>query len=176
MRASLLVSSFGCWLVAALLASTASAAEMQLKTVDLTGDYEDSGSVVSATSDEMAQEPFLSALVRLEFDSKLAAIYHDQTARIRIKHVPGSLEIQIIDRDGEVSWRGQWGERTGYVQRGSSVVLRFRRESPANEEVLFTFEPVASRQLLQVTVQRIETTILGPMVRQKGEYLFPRMP
>jgi len=152
------------------------AAEIELNASALSGDYEDAGTVVEPGDEPAGFEPSFAALLRLEFDPKLAAVRHAETSRVDLQQGVGTLVIKIHDTDDAVIWSGRWSEGSGYVQRGRSVVLRIRPASPDAEEVILTFEPVAENRLVQLTVQRVRSTVFGPGVVWRRVYLFARLP
>ena len=164
-----------CWWAGAFVPLAAVAAAIELTTADISGDYEDGGTTLSSTPGMVEGEASLGALVRLVGDPKVAQVLHDQTAHVTLKHGNGLLVIETFDYDGQVSWRGWWRDGEQFVQRGATVIMRFQT-APEGEEVILLFEPVAGDRLLQVTVQRFQPTIFGPMVRQRGVFLFSRIP
>jgi hypothetical protein len=152
------------------------AAASESSAADLSGDYADGGTIVSADSGVAAVEPSLRALLSLQFDPAVVGALRDETSHVTIKHGGGVLEIEARDMENNVAWRGRWHEGSGYVQRGSSVLLRFRLEGSGSDEIVLTLEPLAPHGLLQVSAQRITPTLLGPVARPLGTYLFHRMP
>lgn len=160
------------WIAAAVIAATATARERE---VDLTGVYDDEGAVV-ATATGRADGVSLHALLKLEFVPALARILHDQTAQIRIKQGRASLEIEVIDRDGKVSWQGAWERGDGYVVREGHLILHFKPGKFGQDEFLLIFKTVTMHRLLEVEVQRLTPTVLGPSIHPIGTYLFPRLP
>lgn len=164
----------GRWLLGAAILTAAFGAEVRL--VELSGDYEDGGTTVAGESELSMWDASLHALLRLEFDPRLSSLRREQTSHVKVFHGGGRLSIEVYDRDGEVSWRGQWRENDGYSRRGEAAILRFRVAGTSNEDVMLVFEPVAPQGLLQVTAHRITPTILGPAVKKLGTYLFHRVP
>lgn len=171
------LSRGGFCLLAATVATALCGADSttETSTVNLSGDYEDGGTVVSASSDFAGREPSLAAMLQLVFDAKIASALHDQTARVTLKQTERDLDIEIRDRDDTVAWHGHWRAGAEYQQQGAAIVLRFRRDRPMADEVFITLEPAADNRLLQLTVQRVEATVLGPSVRDRGTYLFGRV-
>ncbi len=142
----------------------------------LSGLYADEGTTVASDSGLFVGNASLHALLKLEFDPKVVNVLDDETAQIAVKHEGTLLEIQAFDHEGTVSWKAQWREGDGYVQRGRVVVLRFRTEKFGSDEFIVQLESVTVHRLLQVKVQRVAPTLLGPVVRATGTYLFHRMP
>jgi hypothetical protein len=161
------------WIAAVLLAVTAAADD---RAPDLTGVYDDEGTVVSTATGRPADGGSLHALLSLEFVPALARILHDQTAQVRIKHSRTSLEIEVIDRDGKVSWQGAWKQGEDYGLREGRVVLHFKPGKFGRDEFLLMFRNVTTHRLLELEVQRLTPTLLGPTVHPIGTYLFPRLP
>ncbi len=174
MNAGLSVIRIGRWLLGAVISCSAFGTEVRL--ADMSGDYEDAGTTVAGETELAVWGASLHALLRLEFDPRLANLRREQTSHVTVKHGGGVLAIEVYDVDGEVSWRGRWRENEGYARRGEAAILRFRVGGSAKEEVMLILEPVASQGLLQVTAHRITPTVLGPGVKKLGTYLFHRVP
>jgi hypothetical protein len=160
-------------IVAVLLAVTAAAEEAA---ADLTGIYDDEGAVIATAAGRPADRGSLHALLSLEFVPALARIIHDQTARVRIKHSRTSLGIEVIDLDGKVSWQGAWKQDEDYGLREGRVVLHFKSGKFGRDEFLLMFRNVTAHRLLELEMQRLTPTLLGPTVHPIGTYLFPRLP
>lgn len=173
MSAGLNVIRVGRWLLGAAISCFAFGTEVRL--ADMSGDYEDAGTTVAGETELAVWGASLHALLRLEFDPRLASVRRDQTSRISLKHGGGVLAIEVYDVDGEVCWRGRWRENEGYARRGEAAILRFRVGGPASEEVMLILQP-APGGLLQVTAHRMTPTVLGPGVKKLGTYLFHRAP
>lgn len=155
-----------------MLPVAAAAAESEL---DLTGIYDDEGTVVS-TAGSAADVGSLHAMLNLEFVPALARILHEQTAQVRIKHGRDALEIAVLDRDDKVVWQGRWKEGEVYSIREGRVILHFKPRQFGRDEFLLIFRNITAHRLLEVEVQRLTPTVLGPSVHQVGTYLFPRLP
>ena len=169
------VRSLAGWLAVGLPISLG-AATVELNANGISGDYDDEGTLVEASSDADAFAPSFAALLRLDFDARMAAIRDAETSRINVQHGGGMLVIRIYDTDDEVIWTGRWREGTNYVQHGNAILLRIQRPASETEQILLTFEPVAENRLLQLTVQRVQPTVFGPGVVKRNVYLFARSP
>jgi hypothetical protein len=161
------------WIVAMAIAVTAAAGERE---IDLTGVYDDEGTVITTTTGRPADGASLHALFRLEFVPALARILHDQTAQIRIKQGRASLEIEVMDLDGKVSWQGAWELGDGYALREGRLILHFKPGKFGQDEFLLIFKTVSAHRLLEVEAQRLTPTLLGPSIHPIGTYLFSRLP
>lgn len=148
----------------------------QSSAADLSGDYADGGTIVSADVGVPAVEPSLNALLNLRFEAAAVSGFRDQSSHVTIKHEGGVLEIEARDRENQVMWQRRWHEGSGYVQRDERVLLRFRAEGSAGDEIVLTLEAVAPHGLLQLTAQRLTPTLLGPTARPLGTFMFHRMP
>lgn len=158
-------------LAAAVLTVSSAAAESR---PDVSGVYSDEGTTVVGNSSLFSGVVSLHALLRLEFDSRLAALRNEETAEVRVTHEGTTLDFEIVDRDGEVTWKTRWKVGEGMSQDGRVLILRMRAERSATEEFFVLLEP-AQDGLLQVKVQRMKATILGPVVEATGTYLFGRL-
>ncbi|HEY8993440.1 MAG TPA: hypothetical protein VIM71_02045 [Lacunisphaera sp.] len=161
------------WVAAAWLVVTAAAEERE---PNLTGIYDDEGTVVTTAVGRASDGVSLHALFKLEFVPALARILHEQTAQIRIKHHRASLEVEITDPDGKVIWQGAWQHAEGYAIRDGRVVLHFKPGKFGQDEFLLLLKTITVHRLLEVEVQRLTPTLLGPSVHPVGTYLFPRLP
>jgi len=161
------------WIVTALLVGSAAAVEPE---PDLTGVYDDEGTVVTTDVGRASDGVSLHALFKLEFVPALARILHEQTTQIRIKHNRASLEVEVTDPDGKVIWQGAWQHGEGYAMRDGRVVLHFKPGKFGQDEFLLLLRTITVHRLLEVEVQRLTPTLLGPSVHPVGTYLFPRLP
>jgi len=142
--------------------------------LELTGDYDDEGTVSKAAPDQPAGVVSLHALLSLEFVPGLARLLHDQTGVVKIKHEAGMLEVAVVNREGEVIWQERWKQGEGYQRSGDTLSLHFRPGRKDKEEFLLNFETVTAYRLLQVEVVRLTPTVLGPVRHPMGTYLFHR--
>ncbi len=154
--------------------AAAPAAAIKLETLDLSGDFDDGGTVVTAGENPASETPSLGAILQLAFDPKAASTIHEQTALVRLKQTGDALAVETIDADGQVIWRAKWLEGEEYSRTEHSVTLRFRSPRSPSDEVLLVLEPAAGNRLLQVSVQLREATLFGPRVTSKGVFLFGR--
>lgn len=145
------------------------------KSADMSGVYEDRGTLVSS-SPFSATEPSFYGALSLVFDPELTNALHGQTSRIIVKHAARELQIEVYDSDDVVIWSRRWKEGEGYVQQGNSVILRFRVGAWGTEEIFMILQPADTGGLLELTMQRVKPTALGPAVLQKAIYLFHQLP
>jgi hypothetical protein len=161
------------WIAAVLLVVMVKADE---RAPDLTGIYDDEATVITTSIGRPADGASLHALLSLEFVPALARILHDQTGQVRIKHSRASLEIEVLDREGKVSWLSVWRQGEDYALREGRVILHLRPGKFGRDEFLLMFRNVTNHRLLELEVQRLTPTLLGPTVHPIGTYLFPRLP
>lgn len=159
------------FLIAAALTAAAVAEE---GAAGIPGVYEDDGTTVTSGAASTEGIPSFLALLKLEFDPAVAKVLHDETAQIAVRQEENLVEIEARDADGTVSWTGRWIEGDGWVRQGAAIVLRFRATRVGAEEFRILLEPLSENGLLQVQVQRVTPTVLGPAVRSMGTYLFHR--
>ncbi|HEX2862569.1 MAG TPA: hypothetical protein VHN79_13060 [Lacunisphaera sp.] len=158
-----------------LLATAAAIITVQAREPELTGIYDDAGTVVTAAPGRSAQDvASLHALLSLEFVPGLARLLHDRTGEVRLTHTPGQLAVEVVNRDGEVGWQESWKQGKDYAVRGDRVVLHFRPGKFGQDEFVLMLETVTAHRLLQVEVQRLKPTFFGPVYQPMGTYLFHR--
>lgn len=150
------------------------AVQGQARELELTGVYDDEGTVVTPPPGKESGVASLHALLSLEFVPGLARMLHDQTGQVRLTHTAGALEVQVANRDGEVIWREKWRQGEDYALRGDRVVLRFRPGKFGQDEFVIMLETVTEHRLLQLEVQRLKPTYFGPVYQPMGIFLFHR--
>ena len=165
-----LVASLFCGTTAGLLAALVTPP----REPELTGAYEDAGTIAIAPPGDPPPVVSLHALLVAEFMPGLVRILHDQTGEVRLTHTAGLLRAEITNRDGEVTWERHWRQGTDYGMQGPRVILRFEGARPEDDDFLLLLETVTAYKLLQVEVQRHTPTLLGPRIQPMGTYLFHR--
>jgi len=151
-------------------------AAVQLKAVDLSGVYADGGTNVPTSSDQAKGESSLHALLRLEFDAKVASVLREQTSQVKIKHESGLLDIEVYDVNESISWSARWVEGRDYLIQGERLIARLKAAHLGADEIILTLERLPNYGLLQVSTQRVSPTVLGPAARKLGTALFYSMP
>ncbi|MFZ5494811.1 MAG: hypothetical protein ACOZE5_05670 [Verrucomicrobiota bacterium] len=141
---------------------------------EITGAYEDEGAIAVAPPGEPPPVVSLHALLTVQFIPGVARLLHEQTGEVRLTHTAGRLRAEITNRDGEVAWERIWRQGEDYGVQGARVVLRFKGVRPHDDDFLLLLETVTAYKLLQVEVQRLTPTLLGPRARPMGTYLFHR--
>jgi len=143
--------------------------------LELTGVYEDEGTVAVAAPGRTDEVVSLHALLSLEFVPGLAKILHDRTSLVRVKHLASVLEVQVVDREGETTWQEIWKEGADFKRQGDALLLHFRPGRKDKEEFVLTLQTLTAFRLLQVEVRRLTPTLLGPLSHPMGTYLFHRL-
>lgn len=161
------------WLGAIVIALAAVA---PARAVDLSGSYVDGGTAVTSGVGRTLAEPSLYALLSLEFDPAMVKVLRERTSHVTIAHTAGEMNLEVFDENGTVSWSVRWIEEEGYVERGERVFLRFPAPREEKDEIIVVLERVEPHGLLQVSVQRVTPTLLGPVSEKPEVYLFHRMP
>lgn len=141
---------------------------------ELTGVFEDVGTIAVAPPGEPPKVVSLHALLAAQFNPELARLLQVDTGEVRLKHTEGLFEAEITNRDGEVAWRMAWRRGEGYGLRDGRVVLRHKAARESEPDYLLLLDTVTAYKLLQVEVQRLKPTVLGPQAEPMGTYLFHR--
>lgn len=150
-------------LLSGLLAVTAHA-------VDVSGTYENLGSVLGATDEVVS----LHGLLGLEFEPATARTLFAQTDRVVIRQSDSGFVIRCVDADGEQTWGGRWDREMGYDTEREQVKLLFSKRKEKTG-YLFLLSSAGDRRLLVVEVHRVEASTFGPVGQPIGTYLFNRV-
>ena len=146
------------------------------RAVDVSGTYENAGSMVSPDSAAASGTISLQGLCTLEFDHALTRALHTQTDRVVVRQSDSAFIIECKDRDGAVTWSGRWERDVGYGVDPGQVNLLFRSKRFEFDGFLFSLSQVGDAQLLMVDVRRVNTTPFGPVAKPIGVFLFNRVP
>lgn len=142
--------------------------------LELTGSYEDAGTVVVAAPDQPPGVVSLHALLSLEFVPGLARLLQDQTSEVRLTHQDESLAVEVIGKEEDVIWRAHWKPGAGYALREGRVYLHLKPGRLGSDEFVLILSTLTSHRLLQVEVRRRKATFFGPVFEPMGTYLFHR--
>jgi hypothetical protein len=145
------------------------------RAVDVSGTYENAGSMVRPGSPAEAGIISLQGLCTLEFDHALTRALHTQTDRVVVRQSDSAFIIECHDRDGAVTWSGRWARDMGYGVDPGQVNLLFRSKRFEPDGFLFSLSLAGDGQLLLIDVRRIKTTWLGPVGEPIGVFLFNRI-
>jgi hypothetical protein len=151
------------------------AAIARLHAVDVSGVYENAGTLVGPASPAEAGPISLQGLLGLEFDYALTRTLHDQVDRVVVKQAELTFTIECKDRDGATTWSGRWQLNKGYGMEGDRVKLLFRSKRYPDDGFYFTLNTLNEGKLLAVDVQRINSTWFGPVLKPVGTFLFNRV-
>ncbi len=141
---------------------------------EITGTYADDGTIAVAPPGDEPKVVSLHALLIAEFNPGLAKVLHEQTGSVRLTHTAGLLRAEILNRDGEVAWERTWRQGDDYAVRGAQILLRFKAARENGDDFILRLETVTAYKLLQVEVQRLTPTLLGPRMQPMGTFLFHR--
>lgn len=157
------------------MAAVAVAASAAAKEPDIAGTFADDGTTIVKVEHGPAGAVSLRALFALEFDPRAARLLHERTAEIRIVEGPVSLTVLALDAEGAVAWQRDWRLGDGYARNDGRVMLRLRSDRHGRDEFVLNLEAVTEHRLLQVELQRLTPTLLGPMLAPLGTWVFPRL-
>ncbi len=155
---------------------TASVVALPPDPPNLSGIYEDAGTIVSIPE---GQEPLavisLHALLSLEFNPGLARLLQERTREVRVQHEGETLSVEFVDADGEKIWAPVWTRESGVTLRDRRLQLRLKPGKFGNDEYVLVFENITAHRLLQVHLQRMKPTFFGPVFQPMGTFLFHRL-
>lgn len=141
--------------------------------VNIGGTYEGEGTVV------MAKPAYdgpvsLRALLALDFDHARGLKAHGGITTVEVVQEERSLKITTKNASGRQEWSDQWTRNGGYeaTEEGVKFLIRTKREG--GELFMFTLTPAANGAALNVQIQRIQSTNLGPVGFDVGTFLFMR--
>lgn len=160
-------------LCAALLATVALA---EARAVDVSGVYENFGSMVAAGAEAADGAISLQGLCNLDFDYGAHRALHADTDRVVITQTDLIFRIECKTSDGNVVWSGQWSQGIGYRADDRQVELVFHSRRLAQDYFGFTLRTVGDQNLLLIEVQRVNSTYFGPVAKPIGSFLFSRLP
>ena len=156
--------------------SVASVVALPPEPPNLSGVYEDAGTIVSIPE---GAEPLavvsLHALLSLEFNPGMARLLQERTREVRVQHEGETLAVEFLDKDGEKIWAPVWTRENGLTLRERRLQLRLKPGKFGNDEYVLVFENITTHRLLQVHVQRLKPTFFGPVFQPMGTFLFHRL-
>jgi hypothetical protein len=163
------------WLGWLGLATLALAPAALARDLELTGAYEDAGTIITAAPGQSERDVIsLHAMLSLEFVPGLARLLHDQTGLVRLTHEGSALRVEVVGRDEEIIWRANWKQGEGFAVRDNRVYLHFKPGRFGNDEYILILSTLTNHRLLQLEVQRLKPTFFGPVFQPMGTYLFHR--
>jgi len=147
-----------------------------LRAADLSGTYENFGSMVNPATDAEAGTISLQGLFSQEFDYKLTRAQHAYVDQVVVKQTSDQITIECRDTDGKLTWGGHWKRDAGYNAKDGQVDLIVRSKRNKDDSYLFSFSTVSDQHLLVVTVNLMQATVFGPVAKPLGTFLFsPRL-
>jgi hypothetical protein len=163
-----------CTILVLLACAMPAAGAAAPRDLDLSGSYDDAGTVVIAAPE---QSPVVSlhAMLSMEFMPGLARLLQDRTKEVRLTHEGELLQVDVVDHDDETIWRGAWKQGEGFAVRDGRVYLHFKPGRFGNDEFIVILSTVTEHRLLQLEMQRLKPTFFGPVFQPMGTYLFHRM-
>lgn len=143
--------------------------------LELTGNYDDAGTLVTAAPDQAPGVVSLHAMLSLEFVPGLARQLQDQTDQVRLVHEGAEIRVEVVGRDEETLWRATWKQGQHYALRDGRVYLHLKPGRFGNDEFMLVLSSVTEHRLLQLEVKRMKPTFFGPVYQPMGTYLFHRV-
>lgn len=147
------------------------------RAVDLTGDYESAGTIISTNLEYPGGPVSLHGLCALEFDLALAQRLYADTARVSIKQTASRFVIECRDAGGGITWRGEWRDGVGYAAENDQVQLEFRSAKRyGHDAFIFRLSIDPKRNVLVLSVRRVRPSFFGPGETELGVFCFPTLP
>lgn len=163
------------WQTLLIAALSLAASLPAARAIDVSGVYENSGSVASGDSPQTTGTVSLQGLLGLEFDFALANTRHAQTSRVEVTQTGTLFRIVCREAGDAVAWSGQWKTGEGYAAENGQVRLVFRSKRHEPDGFFFLLSTAREGQLLVVEVQRVTPTWFGPVVKPMGLFVFHRV-
>ena len=151
-------------------------ATLTLSATDVSGVFDDKGSVISAEKPELAgAEVSLHALLSQEFDPETGRILYAETERLDIIQTSDDLTFRAHKETTRVNWSVEYlYEAAKGSVHGPRVIVNLRK--PEERDVYtYVFELLENTDHLLITVYRVTATIVGPSGKPIGSYLFTRI-
>lgn len=139
--------------------------------VDISGTYEDKGSVVGSTA-ENVEIISLHGLLNLDFDPISTDANWGDTSHVVLVDEDGMIEIEIFNGDDQRIWRTKWGARNGFSHEGDAAVIRIQNGRDANRRTVLVARPLNDGEFLEVKAYNIKPSYVGPFSDPVGTYIF----
>lgn len=147
------------------------------RAIDITGDYESTGTIISTSLEHPGGPVSLHGLLALEFDLALAQRLYADTTRVSLRQTASRFAIECRDGGGAVTWRGEWRHGIGYAVEDDRVKLEFRSAQRYGHDLfVFRLSTDPKRNLLVLSVRRVRPSSFGPGETELGVFCFPRLP
>ncbi|MBT5900637.1 MAG: hypothetical protein HOH58_00845 [Opitutaceae bacterium] len=155
----------------ALLISSVAVALTPVSALDITGSYDDKGTVIGSTTGDNETISF-HGMLSLDFDPIMAEAKYGDTTHIDLIDKEGKLDIEIIDKEGKMVWGAVWRARDGYSHEGESAVIRISNGTSDGSRTSLVITPLNDGAYLEVTAYKITATAVGPKSDPIGSYIF----
>jgi hypothetical protein len=147
------------------------------RAIDVTGDYESAGTIISTTLEHPGGPVSLHGLLALEFDLALAQRLYVDTTRVSIRQSASRFAIECHDASGGVTWGGEWRDGVGYAVENDQVKLEFRSAKRyGHDAFIFRLNTDPRRNVLLISVRRVRPSSFGPGETELGVFCFPTLP
>jgi len=143
---------------------------------DISGTYGARGVKVAGAVGDGAAEISLPALLQLEFNAELGLARHASSDVVVIEEGRHWVEVRVLDREGEQTWRTHWNEGEGFERAGAIRQLSIASPRRGEAAIVFLFETIEDGRLLRLEVVRMVATNFGPVPESMGTFIFYRAP
>tara|TARA_B110000305_G_scaffold126962_1_gene142211 strand:+ start:1542 stop:2051 length:510 start_codon:yes stop_codon:yes gene_type:complete len=158
--------------LAALLISSVIVALTPVSALDISGSYDDKGTVIRSESGGGSETISFHGMLSLDFDPIMAEAKYGDTTHIDLIDKDGKLDIEIIDKEGKIVWGAVWRANDGYSHEGDSAVIRISNGNSSGDRTSLVITPLSDGAYLEVKAYRVTATALGPKSHPIGSYIF----
>ena len=144
--------------------------------VDVSGTYENVGTVVGERPAALAEPVNFRGLLTLEFDRPLANARFADVTRIVLTQTDSAFKVSCRDADGNEVWTGRWQRDLGYDFDAKQVKLLFSSKEKKDDGYLFQLSPAGDGNVLIVEITEIHAGPFGPTGKPAGLFAFERAP
>ncbi len=156
----------------ALLISFVAVALTPVYALDITGSYDDKGTVIQSGSGGGSETISFHGILSLDFNPIMAEAEYGDTSHVDLIDLKEKLDIEIIDEGGKMVWGAVWGRYDGYSHEGDSAVIRISNGDSNGNRTSLVITPLSEGAYLEVKAYKITVTALGPKSDPIGSYIF----
>ena len=156
----------------ALLISSLAVALTPAFALEITGSYDDMGTVIRSDNGGESETISFHGLLSLDFDPIMAEAKYADTSHVDLIDLKEKLDIEIIDKEGKMVWGAVWGRYEGYSHEGDAAVIRISNGDANGNRTSLVITPLSDGAYLEVKAYKITATALGPKSDPIGSYIF----